>query len=807
MSGFRKVVMILLFTLLISLSLADDWPHWRGANYDGISKETDIDPLALNNPVIVWEARIGTGFSSVSIADSKAYTMGNVDKTTDVVYCYDALTGEELWTFTYPEPLTPKYYEGGCSATPTINEKKVYTLSKTGKVFCLDAATGEKIWNRNLPYKVPGWGFSGSPVIIDDLVILSVGAAGVALNKTDGQIVWKSDNVMAGYASPVPFEKDGTKYVAIFGAKTLEIVEALTGKAVMTFPWETKYDVNAADPIISGDEIFITSGYNHGAALLKITPEGLQQVWQNKNMRSQMSGPVLIDGYLYGIDADQLVCVEWKTGRQMWAEKALKNGALCAAGDKLIVMGETGTLFIVQASPESYQELSSAQILSNRCWTMPIVANGKIYIRNTIKKDLDRLICLDVLNKKKTITPAVLPTKENDWPQWQGPRRDNVSTETGLLKQWPKGGPKMLWSVEGLGQGFSSVSITNGKIYTTGMIEKEGFLFCFDLNGQQLWKQSYGDEWFRSFPGARCTPTIEDERVYVINGFGKISCFEADTGQEVWQANPVTEFEGKYSVWGNAQCLLIKDGKVIVVTGGPKAMVVALDMKNGKVLWTAPGNGEQYSYCSPVAFEWGGKTIVVGATDLSIFGVDAGDGSVLWTYPISNYVTTKIHDAHPNTPYFKDGHIFFTSGYDMGSIQLKLSPDGTSVEKAWGNTSFDTHHGSFVVVDGYIYGPTWEGNKNGKWACVDWKTGQMLYEQQWINKGSITYADGMLYCYEEEQGTMGLVKADPAGFELVSSFKVTLGQKEHWAHPVICGKRLYIRHGDVLMAFDISDES
>ena len=808
MSGFRKVVMILLFTLLLTLSFADDWPHWRGPDYDGISKETDIDSLALNNPVIVWEAKIGTGFSAVSMADGKVYTMGNINKDTDVVYCFDALTSEEVWTFPYSEPLTPKYYEGGSSATPTIIEGKVYTLSRTGKVFCLDAATGEKVWGRDLPYKSPTWGFSGSPVIVDDLVILNVGAAGVALNKNDGKIVWKSDNVVAGYATPVPFEKNGTKYVAVFSSKTLEIIESLTGKAVMTFPWETKYDTNAADPIISGDEIFITSGYGHGAALLKITTEGLQEVWQNKNMRSQMSGPVLINGYLYGIDADQLACVEWKTGQQMWSEKAPKNGALCAAGDKLIVMGETGTLFIVQASPESYQELSSAKVLSHRCWTMPTVANGKLYVRNTIKNDLDRLVCVDVQNKKTpAATSAVLPTEENNWPQWQGPRRDNVSTEIGLLKQWPEGGPKMLWSVDGLGDGFSSVSIANGKIYTTGMIDKEGFLFCFDLNGQQLWKQSYGDEWFRSFPSARCTPTIQDGKVYIISGFGKTVCFEADTGKQVWEADPVEEFEGKYSVWGIAQSLLIVDDKVIVVTGGPKAMVVALDVVDGKVLWTTSGNGEQYSYCSPTAFEWGGKKIIVGATDFSIFGVDASDGSVLWIYPMSDYMTAKIQDAHPNTPYFEDGLIFFTSGYDMGSVKLKLSPDGTSVEKVWANLAFDTHHGGFVVVDGYIYGPTWEGNKNGKWSCVNWGTGQTVYEQQWINKGSITYADGMLYCYEESEGTMGLVKADPAGFEVVSSFKITKGQKEHWAHPVICGKRLYIRHGDVLMAYDIGEKS
>lgn len=415
MSGFRKtVILFAVFILSASFSLALDWPHWRGPNYDGISQETDIDPATLNKPVIVWEAKIGTGFSAVSVADGKAYTMGNINKDTDVIYCFDALTGKEVWTFSYPESLEPKSYEGGCSATPTISEGKVYSISKSGNVFCLDAKTSDQIWKQELTAKKPGWGYAGSPVIVDELVIFNVGTAGTALNKADGKIVWKSDG-MAGYASAVPFEKDGTKYVAIFGSKTLQIIESQTGKTVMSFPWETQYGVNAADPIISGEEIFITSGYNHGEALLKITPEGFHEVWRNKNMRSQMSGPVLVNGYLYGIDDNQLVCVEWKTGKQMWVEKSTRKGSLCAVGDKLFVLGERGKLSIVQASPDSYKELSSAQVLSGKCWTMPILANGKIYMRNVVKGDLSRLVCIDVQSKKTPVaTSTVPPTEQND---------------------------------------------------------------------------------------------------------------------------------------------------------------------------------------------------------------------------------------------------------------------------------------------------------------------------------------------------------------------------------------------------------
>lgn len=806
MDGSKRIlIMSLMVMLTASISIADDWPNWRGSNYDAISKETNWNAAALDNPVIAWKAEIGTGFSTICVANGKAYTSGNINNDTDVIYCFDAITGNEQWTYKYPEPLTPNNYEGGVNTTPTVHDGKVYTLSKTGKVFCLDATTGKEVWKRKLSAGKPRWGFAGSPVIVDDLVIYNVGASGTALKKADGSPAWKSEDEKAGYASAVPFARNGTKYLAMFCQKSLKIVATETGNVVMSHEWETSWDVNAADPIISGDEIFITSGYGHGGSLLKITDDGLKEVWMNKNMRSRMSGPVLIDGYLYGIDDKQLACVEWKTGKQMWAEKETKEGSLCAAGDKLIVIGEKGKLYIAAASPEGFKVLSSAQVLTNRCWTMPVLANGYIYVRNTVKNEMDQLVCLDVRNKKddKVLTLAVLPTDKVEWPQWKGPHRDNLSTETGLLKQWPEKGPSLLWSVEGLGKGFSTVSIADGKIYTTGMLDKEGYLFCFDLNGKPLWKQSYGGEWERSFQGARCTPTVDNGCVYVVSSVGKVGCFKAETGEKIWMVDPIEAFDGKYANWGEAQSPLVIDGKVIYIVGGDKVMVVALDQTTGKVLWTTSGNGDPSVYCSPTSFTWGGKTLVAGMTRLNIFCLDAEDGSLLWTYPVANYCTGKIHNAHPNTPYFKDGRLFFTSGYDMGAVQLKLSPDGSAVEQAWTNVEMDSHHGSFVVLDGHIYAPNWQSNRKGNWICADWETGKTLYEETWHNKGSIACADGMLYCYEEGDGNVGLVKADPKGFEVVSSFQVTQGEGEHWAHPVICGKRLYIRHGDVLMAYDI----
>lgn len=404
--------------------------------------------------------------------------------------------------------------------------------------------------------------------------------------------------------------------------------------------------------------------------------------------------------------------------------------------------------------------------------------------------------------KKKVIQPPSIH-KVNDWPQWQGPNRDNISTETGLAKKWPVDGPGMIWSAEGIGMGYSSAVIADEKIYVTGMIEEQGMLTCLNLNGKQLWQSNYGPEWKRNFHGARCTPTIDGGRAYVISGTGQVACFKAQDGEKVWQVDAFGQFDGQYPNWGYAESPLVSDDKVIFTVGGKKALFVALHTADGSVKWVSDPN-EKSAFCSPVAFEWADKKMVVNMTQKHVVGINDETGSLMFRYPVSNYITGRVRPTHPNTPIFNDGRIFISSGYDMGSVQLKLSADGTSVEKVWANPDFDNHHGGVVLVDGRLYGSNWQSNKQGKWMCVDWQTGKTLYEQEWGNKGSLTYADGMLYCYEEASGTVGLIEATSNGFNPVSTFQITLGENEHWAHPVVCGKRLYIRHGNTLMAFDIA---
>ena len=367
------------------------------------------------------------------------------------------------------------------------------------------------------------------------------------------------------------------------------------------------------------------------------------------------------------------------------------------------------------------------------------------------------------------------------------------------MKEWPEGGPKLLWSAEGLGNGFSSVSIADGLIYATGIVDKEGILSVFDLQGNFKWKKPYGPEWTKSYPDSRCTPTVDEGNVYIISGMNAISCQDAKTGDVKWMVNTFEKFGGAYPRWGYAESPLIVGELVICTPGGKKATIVALDKNTGQTVWASKSIGEKSSYCSPRLVERGGKKLIVTMTENSIIGVDSKDGNILWRYDCKLY-QGKPKDVNPNTPIYSDGRMYVTSGYGKGGAKLKLSEDGSKIlSQEWTNLTLDCHHGGVVLVDGYIYGT----NMGSNWVCLNWDSGEVMYQTKGIGKGSITYADGMLYCYGEKGGTMALVKATPEKFDIVSSFKVPMGTGQHWAHPVICDGRLYIRHGDALMAYDI----
>lgn len=388
-----------------------------------------------------------------------------------------------------------------------------------------------------------------------------------------------------------------------------------------------------------------------------------------------------------------------------------------------------------------------------------------------------------------------------DWPQFRGPQRNGISPETGLLKSWPAEGPKMLWSVDGIGEGWGSASIANGKIFIAGDIDKIETLTAFDLNGKKLWQTQIGPRWSKSYPNARTTPTVDGNNLYAMTGMGNLVCLDANTGKINWQVQTIEKFDGKYGRWGIAECPLIVDNKVIATPGGPDASIVALDKATGKTLWISKGLSDGPAYCSPILVERGGKKIIVSMLADHFVGVDAADGTPLWKDAFKEYQEGK--DINPVSPVHINGEIYTTSGYDDGGAMYVVSPDGLSITRKWVDTTLDVHVGGVVALNGAIFGASWEGNRDGSWVSLDWNTGKVNYETKWINKGEIISADGLLYVYEEKNGTVGLVKPDPQKFDVISSFQITLGEGQHWAHPSISDGRLYIRHGDVLMAYDI----
>jgi outer membrane protein assembly factor BamB len=378
---------------------AMDWYRYRGPDLNGISQETGWSarwPAA--GPKQLWRAQVGVGFASIAVADGRAYTMGNQNDR-DTVYCFDAATGRELWKHSYDCKLDPKYYEGGPGGTPTVDGDRVYTLSKFGHLFSLDAASGRVVWSRQLVdelgVKVPTWGFSSSVLVEGDVLFLNVGSHGLALDKATGKTRWISGTSESGYATPVPFTTAGQKALAIFAARSLMAVDPASGKELWSHPWRTSYDVNAADPIVHDDLIFISSGYNRGAALLRIDGGKPQVVWENRSMRNQHNNSVLLNGALYGFDGDSnsdLKSVDFMTGNVNWSERGLGKGSLMAADGKLIILSERGELVIAEADPTTFRPLARAQVLGGRCWTQPVLSNGRIYCRNAAGD----LVCVDV---------------------------------------------------------------------------------------------------------------------------------------------------------------------------------------------------------------------------------------------------------------------------------------------------------------------------------------------------------------------------------------------------------------------------
>jgi outer membrane protein assembly factor BamB len=386
----------LAFTLpLATLAHAADWPGWRGPDRSGISTETNWSP---ENPVPLWQATVGQGYSSFAVSQGRLYTMGNINDV-DHVFCFNAATGQELWRHSYPcSARDPNGYHG-TRATPTLDGNRLFTLSREGHLFCLNAATGAPLWSKHLQKdlrgRAPKWGFAGSPLVEGNLLLVETGAARgsmVALDKTTGQEVWRNGSDAASYSSPIAFSWAGDRVVATFSAQALVARRVADGQELWRFPWRTSFDVNAATPVVHDSKIFISSGYNKGGALVDFSGRQPKALWENRNMRNHMNSSVLHQGHLYGFDENDLKCIDFATGREVWTERRYGKGSLMLADGKLILFNDSGRLAIAHATPEGYQEISGTQVLGGRnTFVAPVLSHGRIYCRAG-----DTIVCLDV---------------------------------------------------------------------------------------------------------------------------------------------------------------------------------------------------------------------------------------------------------------------------------------------------------------------------------------------------------------------------------------------------------------------------
>jgi outer membrane protein assembly factor BamB len=387
---------------------------------------------------------------------------------------------------------------------------------------------------------------------------------------------------------------------------------------------------------------------------------------------------------------------------------------------------------------------------------------------------------------------------------WRGPGRTGIYNEKGLMKQWPSGGPSLIWETEGIGTGYSSPTITDDAIYITGTRNEKEFLSAFTQDGKKKWEAEFGGITKSvPFPESRCTPTYYNGKIYVVSGVGDLACFSKD-GKQLWTVNYYKKYDAEIQRFGISESPVVVDNKVIATPGGNKAAMVAFNADNGSVVWETPALNEGTQYTNPLLIEDKGMKVIVTHTVTWIIGVNAANGKLIWKFNFANVNNDQRGGRnYIQTPLYRDGYLFAANGYGQTAAKIKISFDGTDPVLVWKNPEINPHMGAMVLIDNCIYSSTHDSNSKGRWICVDWNTGKTLWITNWNNKGPVISADGLLYIQEEKNGNVALVRPDNTKLDIISSFRVHKGDGPYWAHPVIDKGRLFVRHGDYIAAYSI----
>ena len=391
----RTLVAVITVFSSVNLAVAGDWPNFRGPEHNGISAEKGLKTDWNGSPKVLWEHPIGSAFSSFAVVGDRVYTCGCADGQ-QVLYCLDANTGKEIWKRPFEKELRDEFSTGP-RATPTVNDGRVYVVGGSGTVLCCDAESGSEIWSQRYKH-VPQWGYSGSVLIEGNLAIFQAGGSDGSLRAVDkktGKKVWRCDNDDPGYATPLPFEFGGRKFICGFSANRASIIDLEAGKVVGKIPWKTDWKVNAAAPIYHDGHLFLNSGYQTGCGLFKLSAAKgkitAKEIWKSKVLLNKFQSAILTGGNIYSSDERAFKCVDFMTGQERWKQPRTANGTLALADGKLFLLTEGGELRVGTPDPSGFKPTAEAKILDGRCWTVPVIANGRLYARN-----LEKAVCVDL---------------------------------------------------------------------------------------------------------------------------------------------------------------------------------------------------------------------------------------------------------------------------------------------------------------------------------------------------------------------------------------------------------------------------
>ena len=409
------------------------------------------------------------------------------------------------------------------------------------------------------------------------------------------------------------------------------------------------------------------------------------------------------------------------------------------------------------------------------------------------------------LTKSLTLAAALgglltVTTSAADWPQWRGADRTDHSPDKGLLKKWPDGGPKRAWLNTDVGLGYSGYSIVGGKLFTMGLRDDTEFLIAVDANtGKELWTTKVGAKYENNWgDGPRATPSVDGDRVFTMGGQGDLICVQAGDGKELWTTSMTKDLGGKLQSWGYTESVLVDGDQVICTPGGSKGTLAALDKLTGKLKWQSAELTVDAQYSSPLVIEHGGKRQYVQLVMNKLFGIEAGSGKLLWQSDWSG------RTAVIPTPIYHDGQVYITTGYGVGSKLVNLGADGKATD-VWENKVMKNHHGGVIKVGDHLYGYS----DGPGWICQDWKTGAEVWANKSLGKGSVHFADGMLYCVDEGNGTVALAEASPKGWTEHGRFKLDpqttkrSPQGRIWTHPVVVNGKLFLRDQELLYCYDV----